>query len=45
MARLWLPRSGKYGAEQPLDVLGSKAHKPSLSNTHTVATLSLPLTF
>lgn len=35
MARLWLPRSGKYGAQQPLDVLGSQAHKRSLRNTHT----------
>lgn len=40
MARLWLPRSGKYGAQQPLDVLGSKAHKLSLSNTHSSYTLS-----
>lgn len=26
MARLWLPWSGKYGAQQPLDVLGSQTH-------------------
>ena len=43
MARLWLPRSGKYGEQQLLDVLGSQAHQRSLRNTHTQRLHSLRL--
>ncbi len=43
MARLWLPRSGKYGARQPLNVSGSQTHEHSRRIIHTQQLHSLCL--